>query len=428
MNLAADAGDSGSSCGYSLTKAELMKHILLAALLLLLVFAADAQRVCHTIFDSPAKAQGGVNKSYTSNTTASISTRSGTETNGELRLIRIPVVVHILYNNAQQNISDQQVYSQLEALNKDFRKLNADTQFIPAAFKSIAADCRIEFQLASSDAVGRATTGIIRRYTRIKAFGIDEGIRSTTYGGSDAWDGKYYLNIWVANLTQGIYGYATAPGATATNDGIVISFKAFGTTGTALAPYNKGRTLTHETGHWLGLRHIWGDRDCGNDYIDDTPPQQSSTRGCPSGMRSTCNNGANGDMYMNFMDLTDDACLGMFTAGQCNVMRSQFAQDAARSSLLQSKGLSAPTLPALNAEENMPRSLALHVWPNPAKSFVQLSGSVADGTVVLVQHGNGQTVLRTTVRTGKIYLNGLNAGLYFLKVGMHPVIKLIKVD
>lgn len=428
MNLAADAGDSGSSCGYPLTKAELMKHTLLAALLLLPVLFADAQRVCHTVFESPANKAAPVNRSYTSNTTASISTSSGSQAGGELRLIRIPVIVHVLYNNGQQNISDEQVRSQLDALNKDFRKLNADTQLIPVAFRNIAGDCRIEFQLATSDAAGRATNGIIRRYTRIKAFGIDEGIRSTAYGGSDAWDGKQYLNIWVANLTQGIYGYASAPGAASFNDGIVISFKAFGTTGTALAPYNKGRTLTHETGHWLGLRHIWGDRDCGNDYIDDTPPQQSSTRGCPTGTRSTCNNGTNGDMYMNFMDLTDDACLGMFTAGQCSAMRSQFEPDAARNSLLQSKGLSAPTLPALNAAENTPRSPALYAWPNPAKSVVQISSSVADGTGVTVQHSSGQTVLQTTVRSGKIYLNGLNAGLYFLKVGMHPAIKLIKAD
>ncbi len=170
----------------------------------------------------------------------------------------------------------------------------------------------------------------MRKATSVRAFSIDESIRSSASGGSDPWDAASYLNIWVAPLTRGLVGYASPPGIRKELDGIVIAFNAFGTNGSAYAPYNKGRTTTHEIGHWLGLRHIWGDADCGNDYIDDTPPQSSSTNGCPSGVISTCDNGPNGNMYMNFMDFTDDACISMFTRGQSAVMRSLFEEGSAR--------------------------------------------------------------------------------------------------
>ncbi len=169
-------------------------------------------------------------------------------------IIRIPVVVHILYNATAQNISDAQIRSQLEALNRDFRKRNSDTVNTPDRFKAFAADVEIEFVLATADPKGKSTTGILRKSTTIAAWTMDDKIKFSAQGGSDAWDTKNFLNIWVGNLRQ-LLGYSSAPGAPADKDGIVINTSAFGTINTS-APYNMGRTTVHEVGHWLGLKHI----------------------------------------------------------------------------------------------------------------------------------------------------------------------------
>lgn len=402
-----------------------MKRILLASCcLLLLLPPAGAQRACgaYPFLLEASRTDPSLAKPFTPG--ASL-VQTFSDAPVELPLIRIPVVVHVIFNNDQQNISEAQIRSQIEVLNKDFRKLNADTSFIPTAFRSLAADCRIEFQLASSDPAGRATKGIVRKATNVKGFGLDESIRSTASGGSDPWDASQYLNIWVAPLSRGLVGFSSPPGIRKDLDGVVISFTAFGTTGTAYAPYDKGRTATHEIGHWLGLRHIWGDSDCGNDYIDDTPPQSSSTLGCPSGVISTCNNGPNGNMYMNFMDFTNDACINMFTRGQAAVMRSLFDDYGKRNSLLSSTGLNSPSLPAL-PEELKPGPSSIRLFPNPASQFVQLESSQSmDGQPVVIRNYAGQILIQSTVyRGGKIMLNGLNSGIYFVTVGKSKVIKL----
>ena len=402
-----------------------MKHFLLASCcLLLLLPQAGAQRACGA-YDLLLEA-GQTNPSLVKPIIPRPSKlKIDSDEPGNVPVIRIPVVVHVLFNNEQQNISEAQVRSQIDVLNKDFRKLNADTSFIPPAFRSLAADCRIEFQLASSDPAGRATKGIVRRATSARAFAMDPGIMSTAMGGSDPWDAASYLNIWVAPLTRGLVGYSSPPGIRKDLDGVVIAFNAFGTTGTAQAPYNKGRTATHEIGHWLGLRHIWGDADCGDDHIDDTPPQSGSTNGCPSGVVSTCNNGPNGNMYMNFMDFTDDACISMFTSGQSAVMRSLFDEGGDRHSLLQSMGLSAPIYPAL-PEEHLPMPASLRLFPNPACGFVQLdTDQQMDGQPVIIRNYAGQLVMQTSVgRGGRIMLSGLKNGMYFLMVGKSRVMKL----
>lgn len=402
-----------------------MKRILLASCcLLILLPQAGAQRACgaypfllEASRTDPSLANPIVPR------LSSIQTNS--DSPQEQPIIRIPVVVHVLFSNDQQNISEAQIRSQIDVLNKDFRKLNADTVFIPAAFRSRSADCRIEFQLASADPAGRATKGIVRKATSVRAFGMDESIKSTIRGGSDPWDAASYLNIWVAPLTRGLVGFASPPGIRKDLDGVVIAFNAFGTTGTVYAPYNKGRTATHEIGHWLGLRHIWGDADCGNDLIDDTPPQSSSTRGCPSGVISTCNNGPDGNMYMNFMDFTDDACISMFTCGQAAVMRSLFDEQGKRNSLLLSGGLSSPSLPAL-PEDHLPGPNSLRLFPNPASQYVQLeTDQPMDGQPVIIRNSTGQIVMRSVVcKGGKIMLTGLNNGLYFVTAGKLKVMKL----
>ncbi|MGZ8545387.1 MAG: M43 family zinc metalloprotease, partial [Flavisolibacter sp.] len=210
----------------------------------------------------------------------------------ESNVIRIPVVVHILYKSALENISDEQVRSQIEVLNRDFRRRNADTVNTPLRFKAFAADVPIEFFLATADPYGRSTNGIVRKQTSTAQWKVDDKIKYSAYGGDDAWDSRSYLNIWVGNL-GGTQGYSSMPGGAPEKDGIAIHFTAFGTINSS-APHHLGRTAVHETGHWLGLKHIWGDTYCGDDMVDDTPKQGNFTTGCPTGFRTSCNNNATG--------------------------------------------------------------------------------------------------------------------------------------
>jgi hypothetical protein len=270
-------------------------------------------------------------------------TRNWISANGSNKVaavVTIPVVIHVVYNTASQNISDAQVNSQMTILNNDFRKLNSDISLLPSVFAGLAADCEIQFCLAQRDPSGNPTTGIVRKSTTTTSFSSNDNIKRNANGGSDAWPAGSYLNIWVGNLSGGLLGYAQFPGGAASTDGVVILHSAFGNTGTAAAPFNKGRTATHEVGHWLNLRHIWGDASCGNDQVTDTPTQQTSNFGCPSFPKVTCSNGPNGDLHMNYMDYTDDACMYMFTTGQKTRMLASL--NTTRASLLTSQGCVPP--------------------------------------------------------------------------------------
>ncbi|MBC7694367.1 MAG: T9SS type A sorting domain-containing protein [Burkholderiales bacterium] len=258
-------------------------------------------------------------------------------------VVNIPVVVHVVYNTTSQNITDAQIKSQIDVLNEDFRKLNADRTLIPVAFAGLAADVEITFCLASKSPSGATSTGIIRKSTTVASFSDDNSVKYTSSGGSDAWNTSQYLNLWVCNLGGGLLGYAQFPGGPAATDGVVILYSSFGRTGTVSAPYDKGRTATHEVGHWLNLRHIWGDAACGSDLVNDTPTQQTSNGGCPAFPHITCSNGSNGDMFMNYMDYTNDACMYMFSTGQKSRMQSLFAAGGARASLLTSAGCGGTT-------------------------------------------------------------------------------------
>jgi hypothetical protein len=239
--------------------------------------------------------------------------------------ITIPVVVHVLYSTASENVSDAQIQSQVDVLNEDFRKLNADVSNTPAAFANLAADMELQFVLASRDPNGNATTGIERKASTRTTWGTNDAMKSTSTGGLNAWPADQYLNLWVCNIGGSILGYAQFPGGGASTNGVVITTTAFGRRGSAVAPFNLGRTATHEVGHWLNLRHIWGAANCGNDLVDDTPTQQTSNFGCPSFPRRTCGNTTTGDMFMNYMDYTDDRCMFMFTSGQRDRAQALFA-------------------------------------------------------------------------------------------------------
>ena len=251
-------------------------------------------------------------------------------------VITIPVVVHVVYRTTSENISDAQILSQIAILNDDFRKLNADTTNIPSVFKPLAVDAQIEFCMAVQDPSGNPTNGITRTQTTVSSFSTNNSVKSSSTGGKSAWPANKYLNIWVCNMGGGILGYAQFPGGSATTDGVVVGHKYFGNIGTAQAPYNKGRTATHEVGHWLNLRHTWGDANCGNDFVSDTPTSQAANYSCPSFPNVTCSNGPDGDMFMNYMDYVDDNCMHMFTPGQSTRMLA--ALNNQRSGLLTSDG------------------------------------------------------------------------------------------
>jgi Pregnancy-associated plasma protein-A len=243
------------------------------------------------------------------------------------RKIRIPVVVHVVHRAAEENISDAQIKSQIAVLNRDFHARNPDKSKVPPVWKSLVIDANIEFELAKKDPRGKQTSGITRTATTADGFGPDNAVKSRRTGGVNAWPADRYLNMWVCNLTDGLLGYAQFPGGPARTDGVVILYSAFGSQGTVRPPFNKGRTTTHEVGHFLGLRHIWGDRnDCsGNDFVTDTPPARQANTGKPRFPHVTCNNGPSGDMFMNYMDYVDDTAMFMFTSGQVARMNATLA-------------------------------------------------------------------------------------------------------
>ena len=236
-------------------------------------------------------------------------------------IITIPVVVHVVWKTSEQNISDAQINSQIDVLNKDYRRTNIDIINTPNIWESVAADCEIEFCLAKTDPIGQPTSGIERIQTTIDQFAINDNIHTSSEGGADDWPNEDYLNIWVCNLGNQLLGYATPPSSwIGDGDGLVIGYNYFGTIGTAEAPYNKGRTATHEIGHWLNLEHLWGaSGSCGDDQISDTPKQETENYSCPGFPHNP--NGCSttnpyGDMFMNYMDYTNDGCMNLFTNGQ----------------------------------------------------------------------------------------------------------------
>lgn len=265
-------------------------------------------------------------------------------------VITIPVVFHVVYKTAIQNIPDSQIHSQIATLNQDFRRLNTDFVNTPGPFQGISADCEIQFVLARRDPNGDSTTGITRTLTTVTTFSVNDNVKRSIDGGKDPWPTTDYLNIWVCKLSNGLLGYAQFPGGPILSDGVVLSYRGTGSNGTALAPYNKGRTATHEIGHWLNLFHIWGDDggSCnGTDLVGDTPNQASENYGCPVYPKISCANNPSGEMFMNFMDYTDDACMSMFSAGQKSRMDAMFVIGGPRHSLLSSLGGQYPT-PVIN--------------------------------------------------------------------------------
>jgi hypothetical protein len=343
--------------------------------------------------------------------------------------IIIPTVVHVLYNQTKENISDEQIYSQIKVLNDDFSFKNTNKLDSTHPFYAYCSDAGIQFQLATKDPKGNKTNGITRTKTA-KTFWLEEELQQIKFSdssGIDGWDPNSYLNIWVANFhdTCTVLGIASFPDELKNfpaYDGLIIRHQVFGTKGTAgsggWADNRFGRTTTHEIGHWLYLWHIWGDNTCGNDYVADTEPAESENYDCPSfphRSKNTCGSSKHGEMYMNYMDYTTDACMNMFTKGQVERMKSAISMY--RPKILTSKGYTPATT---GIQQNNLAEFAI-IYPNPSsgKVHIQLTEEFTTHTSISIEDilGNKvKTIQETTNPITVLHLEDLPNGIYFIRI------------
>ncbi len=357
-------------------------------------------------------------------------------------IITIPVVVHVIHSGQPlgvgPNISDAQVMSQITVLNQDYRRQQGSPGYNT---DPVGADTEIQFCLAQRDPQGNATNGI-NRVNLGNTVWHQQNVE-TILKPQTQWDPTKYLNIWVCQFgahsnpnldLQDVLGYAQFPSGTglpglggtaaSVTDGVIIGYQYFGSSSLAAgnywAPYDKGRTATHEIGHWLGLRHIWGDNgsctvnasDSFQDYCPDTPPQAD--------MNEYCNTNATScgslDMVRNYMDYTNDSCMNIFTQNQKTRMRTTMQNGTRRASL---KTSNACTPPSASTEDFGLGMISL--YPNPTSDMLnivvpdnyELSGNV------VIYNAVGQQVYSSTIANTTLYsvnVSGFNSGVYFIKI------------
>lgn len=330
-------------------------------------------------------------------------------------VITIPVVFHVLYNTPAENISMAKIQSQLDVLNRDFRKMNADTASMPSVWAPLIADAEIEFCLATIDPNGNPTDGVTRTATTVTTFLGYTDMKYDVTGGKNAWPKDDYMNVWVCDLV-GYTAFGQFPGFDPATDGVAIDYQAFGTIGNVIGD---GRLMVHEAGHWLHLYHIWGDGffpSCASDSVSDTPPQDDWSNGCPTfPQHDVCSSTGSGTMFMNYMDYTNDNCMNSFTNGQ--VARMHAALQVLRPSILNSTKCE----PITNI--SVGTSTGVELYPNPAKDRLMLtfSNSLEVEASIRVLNSFGQ-IMKTIVSqaTGEVSLDldisDLVPGVYFLEL------------
>ena len=234
--------------------------------------------------------------------------------------ITIPVIINIL-EDASHPVTQAHITSQIDILNEDFNDLNPLTGGVPNEFNNDIANVDITFVLA----------GVNRKTSSKTSWGTNDAMKYSNQGGIDATDPANKLNFWICEIGGGILGYAQFPGGELATDGVVIGSDFFGENSRG-GEYGHGRTATHEVGHWLNLRHIWGDGRCRqDDFVTDTPSSDQPNYGCPSYPTVHCKSN---DMTMNYMDYVNDQCMYMFTNGQNDRIRSIFSPGGARESFV----------------------------------------------------------------------------------------------
>lgn len=306
-------------------------------------------------------------------------------------IMYIPVIVHVVYATEDENISLEQINSQLNVLNEDYRSRNTDLIDIDSDFIDSYGDAKIEFVLA--DKISQLQVdAVIRRSTSITVF-KDSDLFNSDMGGSDPIMDEAILNVWVANLAEGLLGFYD-------QKGVAIDFRSFGTVGTAQTPYHLGRTLTHEIGHFLSLKHLWGNGGCdSDDGIDDTPNQADALSGC-----SPSNSCGSQDMTQNFMNTSTDECLLFFTEGQIAAMRYYLETN------LPSMIHSANDVILSNAVIDDQVS----IYPNPSiDGEFTLSSSVEDPLHYSITSFQGVEILNGRMRSEKrLDLRDFSSGIY----------------
>lgn len=350
----------------------------------------------------------------------------------------IPVVFHVVYNNANENLPDSVLLNQINVLNEAYARLNADTVNLRSEFNPVAGATQVRFALATLDPNGNPTTGITRTSTSVASFGSlnslfgdlsgVEKVKSTTDGGIDGWDGEHYLNIWICDMSYMgsvfLLGYATPPdglpnwpaGSVAgLGDGVVLQYQVVGSNNSLESEVGVGdilgRTAIHEVGHYLGLRHIWGDGDCTmDDGVNDTPDATEASQQDCDVTKNTCNADVVGlgdlhDMIENYMDYSSEACQNSFTGGQAALMHGVLEND--RYDLVHNN-------PALSVNELVK---LVSVYPNPAKESVIISTKESIAQVQLIDV-NGMSVAAPVSGTVNpvINLSELSAGVYLLSI------------
>lgn len=337
--------------------------------------------------------------------------------------ITIPVVVHVVHFGEPigtgRNLSVSQINSQINVLNTDFRRLNPDINSIPAAFRGSSIDPLIEFCLATQDELGNPTTGITRHLGSQASWNINDC--NVSVKPQTIWDRDKYLNLWTVEFASpdaGTLGFAQFPNTGAANtDGVVIRYNAFGNIGNVVAPFDLGRTATHEVGHWLNLRHIWGDENAcaADDLVSDTPIQGVSSNGVPTFPKTdACTVNYPGIMFYNYMDYSDDAVTSMFTYGQ--FVRIDAAIQGARSSLMSSPGCEASTV---GIKENYSNN-NISVYPNPSEGVfnIKFNSIISQKYNVSVVNAIGEKIFEIKSNGENIIvdLSQYSSGIYYIRV------------